>query len=95
MHILKIDLEDILALEAERHAPVPTDIHAPRPTPVASELMESRPREIHILWLGRGLQCGENELQLFRMPGGNPRLAPLLKKPLEAIMPKTLDPPIP
>jgi hypothetical protein len=91
VRILKIDIEDILAVEAERDAPVPTDIHAPRPAPVASELMESRPRKIHILWLCRGLQCRKNELQLLHMSGGNPSLAPLLKKPPEAIMPKTLD----
>jgi hypothetical protein len=95
MCILKIDIEDILAIEAERDAPVPTDIHAPRPTPVAPKLMESRPRKIHIRWLCRGLQCRENELQLLYMSGGNARLATLLKKPLEAIMPETLDHAIP
>lgn len=76
----------VMAREAECDAPIAADVHGPCTGTISTQLVQPKPGQIHILWLGCGMQPAEDKAELLRMVRPNPGTIASLKEPGQSLV---------
>jgi hypothetical protein len=73
--VLVVDENGILSLERERQTPIAIHPYGPMPGGVAFEQVKPPAGNIHVLWVGGGIELGKLTTQLRGVRWLNPGLA--------------------
>jgi len=65
--ITAIDVRNVLPFKPKNNAPICPNGDAPEPGKIAFQRMQSVPRQIKVLWLGRLVETGQNTPDFFDM----------------------------
>ncbi len=91
MIVQVVDEFRICAIEAENDAPVGGDGDRILSCEIPSQPMEPPARRVHVLWLLRIVQRGQQDPKLRGMLRLNPSFGTLAKEDLKTLVPEALD----
>jgi len=92
--INQVNVTDVSALKTKDDAPVCPNGHAPEALQVALERVKPESREIHIFGYSGTAENSKNVLNLLDQIRADSFALAVNKKPLESLVPKTLNHPL-